>query len=120
MKKLTNIVALEMVLSFKEVQANPELVEKLTTMKNQFAKKNNSESKPSKNQLLNNGIKETLLNILKGYDEPKMIKDLQSENEAISPTVYSNQKVSALLKQLVADGSVIRVEIKGKAHFEIA
>ena len=41
MKKLTNVKALEMVLEMKEVQSNEALVEKLTTMKAQFEKRNN-------------------------------------------------------------------------------
>ena len=41
MKKLTNVLALEMVLAMAEVQANPELVEKLETMKASFEKKSN-------------------------------------------------------------------------------
>ena len=40
MKKLTNVLALEMVLGMAEVQANTELVAKLETMKAQFEKKN--------------------------------------------------------------------------------
>ena len=42
MKKLTNVLALEMVLAMEEVKSNQELVEKLTKMKEQFEKKNNS------------------------------------------------------------------------------
>ena len=41
-KKLTNVVALEMVLAMEEVQANQELVAKLELMKAQFEKKNKS------------------------------------------------------------------------------
>jgi hypothetical protein len=32
----------------------------------------------------------------------------------------SNQKISALLKQMVENGSVVREEIKRKAHFKRA
>ena len=39
MKKLTNVLALEMVLAMEEVKSNQELVEKLTKMKEQFEKK---------------------------------------------------------------------------------
>ena len=42
MKKLTNVLALEMVLGMAEVQANTDLVAKLETMKAQFEKKNSS------------------------------------------------------------------------------
>ena len=49
MKKLTNVLALEMVLGMAEVQANTELVAKLETMKAQFEKKNSS--KPSDEEI---------------------------------------------------------------------
>ena len=42
-KKLTNVLALEMVLAMEEVKSNQELVEKLTKLKEQFEKKNNSD-----------------------------------------------------------------------------
>ena len=119
MKKLTNVTALALVLSMVEVQANSELVEKLETMKAQFEKKNASDGKPSKTQLANNSIKETIVSVLEKYETPKTIKDLQIENPVIGVDKYSNQKISALMKQLVGSGTVARVEIKRSAHFEL-
>ena len=60
MKKLTNVLALEMVLAMEEVKSNQELVEKLTKMKEQFEKKNNSgtgSKKLTKTQIENEEIK---------------------------------------------------------------
>lgn len=119
MEKLTNVKALDMVLSFEVVVANEELFEKLTTMRNQFAKKNASDGKPTKNQLANNCIKETLVTVLEKYNEPKTIKDLQAENSEIGTDKYSNQKISALFKQMVAENVIVRTEIKRVAHFQI-
>lgn len=119
MKKLTNVMAIEMVLGMKEVQGNTELVEKLETMKAQFNKKNKSDGKPTKNQIANNCIKETLITVLEKYNEPKAIKELQSENPEIGIEKYSNQKISALMRQLISENTVKRTEIKRTAHFEI-
>ncbi len=119
MKKLTNVTALEMVLALEVVVANEELTEKLTAMKNQFAKKNASDGKPTKNQMANNLLKETIVEVLGRYEEPKAIKDLQHENEEIGLDKYSNQKISALMRQLVTENTVVRTEEKRVAHFHL-
>ena len=116
-KKLTNVVALEMVLAMEEVKLNQELVEKLTKMKEQFEKKNNSgtgSKKPTKIQIENEKIKAQILEVM--TSEPKAIKELQAENENLAE--YTNQKLSALLKQLVGENKVERIEEKRVAKFK--
>ena len=67
MVKLTNVLALEMVLGMAEVQANVELVEKLTKMKEQFDKQNKSSVGADGKKVLtveqrkNEVLKETIL-----------------------------------------------------------
>ena len=116
-KKLTNVLALEMVLAMEEVKSNQELVEKLTKMKEQFEKKNNSSTgskKLTKTQIENEEIKAQILEVM--TSEPKAIKELQAENENLAE--YTNQKLSALLKQLVGENKVERVEEKRTAKFK--
>ena len=116
-KKLTNVLALEMVLGMEEVKSNQELVEKLTKMKEQFEKKNNSSTgskKLTKTQIENEEIKAQILEVM--TNEPKAIKELQAENESLAE--YTNQKLSALLKQLVGENKVERVEEKRTAKFK--
>ena len=115
-KKLTNVVALEMVLAMEEVKSNQELVEKLTKMKEQFEKKNNSGTgkKLTKTQIENEEIKAQILEVM--TSEPKAIKELQAENESLAE--YTNQKLSALLKQLVGENKVERIEEKRVAKFK--
>ena len=121
-KKLTNVIALEMVLSMKEVQANQELVAKLELMKAQFEKKNKSGVRADGTKILtaeqkkNEGIKEQLIEVLARCEEPQQIKDLMRMEEF---SEYSNQKLSALLKQLVSAEKVERVEEKKVAKFKI-
>ena len=121
-KKLTNVVALEMVLAMKEVQANQELVAKLELMKAQFEKKNKSGVRADGTKILtaeqkkNEGIKEQLIEVLAKCEEPQQIKDLMKMEEF---SEYSNQKLSALLKQLVTAEKVERVEDKKVAKFKI-
>ena len=116
-KKLTNVLALEMVLAMEEVKSNQELVEKLTKMKEQFEKKNNSSTgskKLTKTQIENEEIKAQILEVM--TSEPKAIKELQAENESLAE--YTNQKLSALLKQLVGENKVERKKEKRVAKFK--
>ena len=124
MVKLTNVLALEMVLGMKEVQANVELVEKLTKMKEQFEKKNKSSVGVDGKKVLtaeqkkNEGLKETILEVLTRYEEPKQIKELIAENEELAN--YTGQKISALMTQLLRDEKVVKVIDKKASKFQIA
>ena len=72
--------------------------------------------KPTKTQVENEGIKDTIVEVLAELDAPTSATAI-----ATDPRVnVSNQKVTALLKQLVADGRVIRTEDKGKAYFSVS
>ena len=121
-KKLTNVVALEMVLDREEVQANEELVDKLELMKSKYEKKNKSGVRADGTKILtaeqkkNEIIKEQLIEVLARCEEPQQIKDLMRMEEF---SEYSNQKLSALLKQLVSAEKVERVEEKKVAKFKI-
>ena len=124
MVKLTNVLALEMVLGMKEVQANVELVEKLTKMKEQFEKKNKSSVGADGKKVLtaeqkkNEGLKEIILEVLTRYEEPKQVKDLIAENEELSS--YTGQKISALMTQLLKAEKVVKVIDKKASKFQLA
>ena len=124
MTKLTNVLALEMVLGMKEVQANVELVEILTKMKEQFEKKNKSSVGADGKKVLtaeqkkNEILKETILEILTRYEEPKQVKELIAENEEL--VNYTGQKISALMTQLVKAEKVVKVIDKKASKFQIA
>lgn len=124
-KKLTNSKALEIVLGFDIVQQNEELFDKLTQMKAQFDKKNkgavDSEGKKilTVEQKKNLVIKDEIILVLSQYDEPKSIKEIQAENPTLSVEKYSNQKISALIRQLIQEGKVIRQEEKRVAKFSL-
>lgn len=122
MKKLTNVTALTMVLGMEEVKANSELVEKLEKMLAQFEKKNGSgeNKKPTKTQLENESLKAQLVEILSNYNEPMSIKELQADNDEINATVISNQKISAMFRQLIAENKLVRIEEKRVAKFILA
>lgn len=83
-------------------------------------KKNASpgERKPTALQVENEGIKGVIVATLSAIGQPTAIVDLQKSNAELAS--LSNQKLSALLTQLVKAGVVVRSEVKGKAHFALA
>ena len=72
----------------------------------------------AKEQIANIGVKETIVAVLGEIGVPATIGDLQKASAELAE--FSNQKISALLTQLVKGGSVVRSEVKGKAHFALA
>lgn len=114
MEKMTNVKALNFVLSNCDLTA--EVREKIEKMKVQFEKKNSAEKKPTATQIANEGIKTVILDTL--GNGSLTITELQKLNAELGE--LSNQKISALLKQMIADGLVVREEIKRKAFFKKA
>ena len=114
MEKITNVKALAYVL--ENCTLTEEVKAKLEKMKSQFEKKNSAEKKPTATQIANEGIKSVILETL--GDSSLTITEMQKINGELAE--LSNQKISALLKQMVENGSVVRVEIMRKAHFKRA
>ena len=81
-----------------------------------LARKNvaNGDKKLTATQKENVGIKENILGVMS--NELMSITDIV---KALGVDI-TNQKVSALVRQLIADGKVERVEVKRKAYFKLA
>ena len=73
-------------------------------------------TKPTKTQLENEGIKGTILSVL--TTTPTTITNLVKSHAELSG--YSNQKISALLTQLLKENKVERTEVKGRAHYALS
>lgn len=117
--KMTYATALDMVLAIDEVKANDELAEKLTALKESVSKKSTSKSnKPNAKQKANEEIKEKIMEIL--FAEPTRLFTISEICKAYTDEELSNQKVSSLIRQLVAENKVKRTEDKRKAYFSIA
>ena len=114
MEKMTNVKALAYVL--ENCELTTEVKEKLEKMKIQFEKKNSAEKKPTATQIANEGIKNVILETLS--EKSMTITEMQKANSELAE--LSNQKISALLKQMTESGSVKREEIKRKAYFSKA
>ena len=115
MEKMTNVKAINYVLGNCEVPA--DVKEKLEKMREQFVKKNSAERKPTANQVENQGYKADILAYL-GTVENATITDLMKAVPSLAE--LSNQRVSAIVRQLKDSGEVVREEIKRKAYFSIA
>ena len=73
----------------------------------------NSTNAKSKTQIENDNIKVEILNALRQFENGATISELME----IVP--YSNQKLTALVKQLKDENKVVRTEIKKKAYFKV-
>ena len=114
MEKTTNVKALAYVLENYDLPT--EIHAKLEKMKVQFEKKNSAEKKPTATQIANEGIKNLILEVI--GNSSLTITEMQKINDELAE--LSNQKISALLKQMVENGSIVREEIKRKAYFKKA
>ena len=117
MKKITKREKFEMLLAMESVKGNEMLVEFIEHEIELLARKNGSEKKPTAQQTANAEIQKA---ILEGMESGKRytITDLIKEIPACAE--LTNQRVSALVRQLKQDGLVTRKEEKGKAYFSLA
>ena len=81
---------------------------------NLLSKKNTSEKKPTAQQTANLAVKEAILAFM-APSTLYTVTDIQKNCSACADV--SNQRVSALLRQLIEDGLIVRSEDKRKAYF---
>ena len=111
-KKITKREKFEMLMTIAEVKANPILSEFIERELELLAKKNSAEKKPTAQQAENEAIKET---ILENLTSRMTISEMQKSIPDLAE--YSNQKISALMRQLILEGLVKKVEDKRKSYF---
>lgn len=125
MNKLTSKVALSYaiaVLTNAEVNkdfTSEQIVEKLNSMIAQLDKKSGSEKKLTEQQVQNIGFKTDILALLSD-GKARTATEILNEVPNFEGTTMTNQRVSALLRQLILDNKVIKDIVKGKAFFKIA
>ena len=114
--KVTNKSALNFVL--KNYDIPTDVAEKLKGMVAAIERKSAAPKKPTVAQEANEGIKATIVaflakNFYKGFTVTEIIKSVDELGG------YSNQKVSALLRQLRLEGKVENFTEKRKTYFKI-
>ena len=100
----------------KRVSDNTEMVEFLNH-EIELLERKASKSTQTKTQKENEGIKEIILNTLTEIGKPVTITELQNANTELAE--FSNQKISALLKQLVDSQVVDKMIDKKKSYFTV-
>lgn len=116
-KKITKREKFEMLMAIAEVKANPILTEFIEREIELLAKKNSAEKKPTEKQTENAGIKEVIVEVLTDEEKGMTISAMQKKCADLAE--YSNQKISALVRQMILDGIVEKTEEKGKAYFRL-
>lgn len=117
-KKITKRDNFNKLLTIREVAEDTQLVEFINHELELLNRKSASHSTAkTANQKANEEIKTKIVDALVQLGK-STISELQAGSEEMAE--YSNQKLSALLKQLVDSKQVIRTMEKKKAYFEVA
>ena len=115
---MTKVTKAEMFAMIKEVEGvkeNQAMVDFIDHELELLAKKS-ANKKPTKTQEENEGIKAEILGVL--TNEGMTVTEIQSKSETLGG--LSNQRVSALLRQLVDAEKVVKVVDKKKSYFSLA
>ena len=115
MKKLTKREKFEMVLAVPAIAENEVLREFIQHEMDLLTKKNSGEKKPTATQVVNEGIKSAILEFVN--KNPKLFTITDFIKQVPECADMSNQRVNALVRQLLKAELVDRTEIKGRAYF---
>lgn len=117
-KKITKRDNFNALLAIPAVTENAQLVSFIEHEIELLDKKNSADKKPTAQQIANKGVMETIMQVLSENGGLMTVTDVQKSNAALAE--LSNQRISALLRQLKDERKVERVEDKRKAFFKIA
>ena len=116
-KKMTKMQKFEMLSQLDAVKSDPVLSEFVAHEMELLVKKNSAEKKPTAQQVANASVQTAILNGMesgRAYTITDIIKEIPECAD------LTNQRVSALVRQLVDSGAVVRTEDKRKAYFSKA
>lgn len=114
MTKITKAQMFAMIKEVEGVKENQAMVDFIDHELELLAKKAGNK-KPTKTQEENEVVKAEILNVMS--TEGMTVTEIQNKSEVLAN--LSNQKVSALLRQLVAVGKVEKTVDKKKAYFAL-
>ena len=118
--KMTKATAWGIVKGIVEASNHPQTAELVAKIENELtllAKKNSAEKKPTAQQVANDSVKQAIIDGME-HGVPYTITDIIKSVPACAE--LTNQRVSALMRQLKDAGVVIRTEDKRKAYFTLA
>ena len=114
--KLTKAQKFAMLRAIPAVAENAMLVEFIDHEVELLSKKNSAEKKPTAQQVANAGIATA---IIEGMEPNRLYTVTEVIKSIPACADLTNQRVSALLRQLVETGKVKRTEDKRKAYFQV-
>lgn len=119
-KKITKREMFAMVSAVVEKAKVENKAEMLNFINHEIELLDNKKSKSgqSKTQKENEILKEEILAELKEINKPVTVSDFQAVTR-FAPPEFSNQKISALLNQLVKENRVHKEVIKKKSYFSV-
>lgn len=98
-------------------QMTEDVVTTLTALRASIEKKNTADRKPTATQTANGNTKAEILGVL-ADGTARTVTEIMAAVPSLNGA--SNQKASALVRQLVEDGAVKRELVKRKAYFSLA
>jgi len=117
MTKMTKAQKFAMLKAIPAVAENKMLTEFIDHELELLAKKNSADKKPTAQQEANAGIKTAIVEAMEPDTKYTITDLIKSVPECADLT---NQRVSALVRQLVDAGVLVRTEEKRKAYFSLA
>ena len=118
-KKLTKRDRFEALLKMSEVQANPDMVAFIEHEIELLAKKNAGDKKPTAKQMENDAVKQVILDEMTANpDKLYTVTDLIKNVDGLGD--LTNQRVSALLRQMIDANKVEKIVDKRKSYFRMA
>ena len=115
-KKLTKKEVFSKMLEVEAIVSNEMFVD-FINHELELLNRKSSKSTQTKTQIENENIKNTIVESLKKVAKAVTISELQELDSEMAN--YSNQKLSALLKKLVAEKRVVKTIDKKKSYFSI-
>lgn len=115
-KKITKRDRYNELLAIEAVKNNPDLVDFINNELNLLAKKNSSDKKPTATQLANEELKTAILAYMKPDEKYTVTDFIKSVPEC---TDKSNQKISAMMVQLISENKVQKIIEKRVSYFAL-
>lgn len=115
--KMTKVQMFEAIKAVEAVSANQAMVE-FIDHEIELINKKSANKKATKTQEENVGIKAEIVKVLGEVNGALTVTEIQSKSEVLG--ALSNQRISALLRQLKDSGEVVKSTDKKKSFFSLA
>ena len=116
-KKITKVDRFNQLMALDEVKANADLMA-FCEHEIDLLQKKSSSKKPTKVQEENEVLKNRIVEVLGTFENGATVSEILATGGDF--TGMSNQKISALVRQLVLDGTVVKTTDKKKSIFSVA